>query len=71
MKKIWFVAFLFAAGLPAAAWVVTALLGAIERPEGDLIIPADGLGYGYLLGGLMLMGLLTLMPYGDTQSRGR
>jgi hypothetical protein len=61
----------FAAALPAAAWVVTALLGAIERPEGDVVIPADNLGYAYLLGGLVLLGLLALMPYGETQSRGR
>jgi hypothetical protein len=54
------------AGLPAGAWVVTALLGAIERPEGDVVITADGLGYAYLLGGLVLMGLLALLPYGGS-----
>lgn len=54
------------AGLPAGAWVVTALLGAIERPEGDVVISADGLGYAYLFGGLVLMGLLALLPYGES-----
>jgi hypothetical protein len=61
----------FGAAMPAAAWVVTALLGAIERPEGDVIVPADDLGYAYLLGGLVLLGLLSLMPYGESQSRRR
>jgi hypothetical protein len=57
------------AGLPAAAWVVASLLGAIERSEGDVVISADGLGYAYLLGGLVLMGLLSLMPYGESLVR--
>ncbi|HEY2831154.1 MAG TPA: DUF6113 family protein [Sporichthyaceae bacterium] len=56
----------FGAALPVLAWVAATLLGATERPEGDLVIPADSLGYAYLLGGLVLLGLLTLLPYGGS-----
>jgi hypothetical protein len=57
------------AGLPALGWVISALLGANPRPEGDVLISADGLGYAYLLGGLVLLGLLTLLPYGESLTR--
>ncbi|HZE65265.1 MAG TPA: DUF6113 family protein [Sporichthyaceae bacterium] len=56
----------FGAGLPAAAWVLSVLIGIDQRPEGDLLIPADHLGYAYLVGGLVLLGLLTLLPYGGS-----
>jgi hypothetical protein len=56
----------FGAALPGLAWVGATLLGATERPEGDLVIAADVLGYAYLLGGLVLLGLLTLLPYGGS-----
>jgi hypothetical protein len=56
----------FGAGLPTAAWVLSVLVGIDQRPEGDLLIPADHLGYAYLAGGLVLLGLLTLLPYGGS-----
>jgi hypothetical protein len=52
-----------AAVLPALGWVVSVLVFASERPEGDLIIAATDVGYGYVLGGLLLLGGLIALPY--------
>lgn len=43
-------------GLVAAlGWCVPVLLLSAPRPEGDLVIPASGLGYAWLLGGLAVV----------------
>lgn len=43
-----------AVGAAALGWCVPVLLLSARRPEGDLVIPATGLGYAWLLGGLGL-----------------
>jgi uncharacterized protein DUF6113 len=52
-----------AAALPALGWVATVLIFSSERPEGDVIIAATHIGYAYLLGGLIVLGLVSAMPY--------
>lgn len=41
-------------GVAALGWAVPVLALSAPRPEGDLVIPATGLGYAWLLGGLAL-----------------
>jgi hypothetical protein len=52
-----------AAVLPAMGWVLSVLVFATERPEGDVVIAPTHVGYAYLLGGLILLTLLSLLPY--------
>jgi hypothetical protein len=52
-----------AALLPAMGWVLSVLVFATERPEGDVVIAPTHVGYAYLLGGLILLSLLCLLPY--------
>jgi hypothetical protein len=52
-----------AAALPVLGWVVSVLVFASERPEGDVIIAPTPLGYVYLIGGLVLLGGLIALPY--------
>jgi hypothetical protein len=52
-----------AAVLPLLGWVVSVLVFATPRPEGDVIIAPTHLGYAYLLGGVILFMGLCLLPY--------
>ncbi|HEX3614847.1 MAG TPA: DUF6113 family protein [Sporichthyaceae bacterium] len=59
-----------AAGVPVLGWVVTVLLFSTERPAGSVVIAATKVGYVYLIGGLVLLGLLMLLPYDRIAGRG-
>lgn len=50
-------------------WLLTVLLLAAPRPEGDLIVPGTGLGYAWLLGGMVVVGLLAIGSYGGAPRR--
>lgn len=52
-----------AVGAVFGGWVVSVLILSQPRSEGDLVIAADGSGYGYLLGGLVLAGCASALPY--------
>jgi hypothetical protein len=39
------------------------LLFSMPRPEGDLVVPGDALGYAWLLGGVVVAGLAIAWPY--------
>jgi len=45
-----------------AAWLVTALLGSVKRPEGDLVIANTVVGYIYLWGGAILAAVAVTLP---------
>jgi hypothetical protein len=55
-----------AAGVAVAGWLVTVGLLSMERPEGDLIVPATLLGYTWLLVGITVAGLSVALPYGSS-----
>lgn len=44
-------------------WVISVLVFTAGRPEGDVIIAADLPGYGYLFGGVLVLGVLSTLPY--------
>jgi hypothetical protein len=48
----------------AGGWLVAVAVLSLQRAEGDLIVPATGLGYGWLLGGTAVVGLALAVPYG-------
>jgi hypothetical protein len=52
-----------AAGLACAGWLVLVGLMSMQRPEGDLVVPATTLGYIWLLVGTLLAGLSLAVPY--------
>jgi hypothetical protein len=52
-----------AAGVATAGWLVTVGLMSMQRPEGDLIVPATALGYCWLLVGIMVAGCSLAVPY--------
>jgi hypothetical protein len=52
-----------AAVLTVFGWVISVLVFATERPEGDVIIAPTHVGYAYLLGGLLLFTGLSMLPY--------
>jgi Family of unknown function (DUF6113) len=52
-----------AAALAAAGWFVTVGFMSMQRPEGDLIVPATTLGYAWLLVGTLVAGLSLAPPY--------
>lgn len=39
------------AAVPGITWLLTAIVLSIQRPEGDFVVLAGWLGYGYLLAG--------------------
>ena len=47
-----------------AGWVVTVLLLASPRPEGDLVVPGSAGGYVWLFGGTLLAAGCLALPYG-------
>lgn len=52
-----------AAGMPALGWMISVLIFAQPRDEGDLVVPADAPGMTYLLAGLVVIGGLSALPY--------
>lgn len=46
-----------------AGWVVTVLLLASPRPEGDLVVPGSTTGYLWLFGGTLLAAGCMALPY--------
>jgi hypothetical protein len=48
----------------AAGWLVVVGVLSMQRPEGDLVVPATGPGYAWLLGGTVVAGLGIALPYG-------
>ena len=47
----------------AGGWLVAVAVLSLQRSEGDLIVPATGLGYAWLLGGTAVVGLALAVPY--------
>ena len=47
----------------SAGWRVSVLLFTAGRPEGDVVIAADVPGYAYLFGGVLVLGVLSALPY--------
>lgn len=43
-------------------WAVTVQFLALERKTGDILIAGDGLGYGWLLGGILALFVGLLLP---------
>jgi hypothetical protein len=52
-----------AAVVAASGWLVSVGLLSMQRPEGDLIVPATALGYCWLLVGTLVAGLSLAVPY--------
>jgi hypothetical protein len=52
-----------AAVVAACGWLVSVGLLSMQRPEGDLIVPATTLGYCWLLVGTLVAGLSLAVPY--------
>ena len=52
-----------AAVVAAGGWLVSVGMLSMQRPEGDLIVPATTLGYCWLLVGTLVAGLSLAMPY--------
>lgn len=51
-------------GMIAAGWVISVFVFTAGRPEGDVIIAADAAGYLYLFGGVLTLGVLSVVPFG-------
>jgi hypothetical protein len=51
------------AAAAAVGWLVPVLLLSAPRPEGDLVVPGTGLGYAWLVGGMVVAGLAIAWPY--------
>jgi hypothetical protein len=52
-----------AAVVATSGWLVSVGLLSMQRPEGDLIVPATTLGYCWLLVGTLVAGLSLAVPY--------
>jgi len=46
----------------ALGWFAAVGLAASPREEGDLLVPGDGRGWSFLLGGTVLLGVALAMP---------
>ena len=51
------------AAVAAVCWLAMVVLLSSPRPEGDLIVPGSGLGYAWLLGGMVVGVVGVLWPY--------
>jgi Family of unknown function (DUF6113) len=58
-----------AAALAAGGWLVVVGLMSMQRSEGDLVVPATGLGYAWLLVGTAVAGLSLAVPYAAVAHR--
>jgi Family of unknown function (DUF6113) len=52
-----------ATAVAVAGWLVTVGALSMQRPEGDLVVPATTLGYCWLLLGILVGGLSLAVPY--------
>jgi hypothetical protein len=52
-----------AAALAAVGWVAAAMVMSTNGPGGDLVVPASGLGYSWLLGGFVVALVSVGLPY--------
>lgn len=52
------------AAAAAAGWFLAVLLLSTQRPEGDLVVAGNTMGYAWLLGGTLVAGLAIAWPYG-------
>jgi hypothetical protein len=52
-------------------WVVPVLLLSAPRPEGDLVVTGSGIGYAWLLGGLLATAVGIAWPQGAAASAER
>lgn len=59
------------AAAAAAGWFLVVLLLSAPRPEGDLVVAGNALGYGWLLGGTVVAGLAVARPYPGVPSSAR
>jgi Family of unknown function (DUF6113) len=59
-----------AAAVGIVGWLVTVGLLSLERPEGDLVVPASTLGYAWLLVGTVVAGLSLAVPYAALSADG-
>jgi hypothetical protein len=50
----------------ALGWASVVLLLSVRRPEGDLVVPGTGLGYAWLLGGMVVTAAAVSWPYAST-----
>ena len=50
------------AAAAAAGWLAALLLLSAPRPEGDLVVAGDLLGYAWLVGGLVVASLVVAIP---------
>jgi N-acetyl-1-D-myo-inositol-2-amino-2-deoxy-alpha-D-glucopyranoside deacetylase len=57
------------AAVAAAGWLLPVLLFSSPRPEGDLVVAGDALGYAWLLGGVVVAGLAIAWPYRPSDVR--
>lgn len=57
------------AAVAAAGWLLPVLLFSSPRPEGDLVVPGDALGYAWLFGGVVVAGLAIAWPYASADVR--
>ncbi len=58
-----------AAGLTALGWLISVLVFAQPKSEGDLVIAGDGPGIAYLIGGLVIIGGLSTLPFHRVSDR--
>lgn len=45
------------AAVPAAGWVLTAMVFAVQRPEGDIVVTSTAVGLAFLFGGTVAAGV--------------
>ncbi|GAB3590733.1 hypothetical protein GCM10027446_06330 [Angustibacter peucedani] len=45
-----------------AGWTLVVLLVSPRRPEGDVLVPGNGRGYGWMLAGFALLVVLAVLP---------
>jgi hypothetical protein len=58
-----------ASAVAAAGWLVMVALMSMQRPEGDLVVPASTLGVCWLLVGTVVAGLSLSVPYAAISPR--
>lgn len=52
-----------AAVAATVGWFVVVTLASLPRREGDLLLPGDARGWGYLVGGSLVLGLGAVVPH--------
>ncbi|MBE1534199.1 DUF6113 family protein [Actinomadura algeriensis] len=54
--------------IPAFLWLIVVFVMSLQRPEGDLVVPATIAGYVYIIGGLLaaVLGVMRVPPSGGS-----